>query len=249
MAVLSASLMAQGVIRGGRVYGSPHGFGNVVFPGTGRAPLAAPSIVNPFYAHPTTHAQRLGATISGYPGYTPGYTTGYGRTAGYGRGFGSRGNAVLVPYAVPVYGGYDYSYAPPAPPPVTVLVPQPAPTVVINQYYQPEGAKPVMRDYSETPLPEANPSRLQSYQAPVPSFPDPKPARPSPAPQDKPTIYLVAFKNGTIHAAYGVWMEGDTLHYITAQGTHNRASLELVDRALSEQLNRERGIDFKIEDR
>ena len=254
VAVLSGSLLAQhAVIRGGgappqQTYGSSHGFGNVVFPGTGRAPISPLTIVNPFYSNPTTHAQRLGATVSGYPGYTIGRTGGYGQGsgygAGYGNGFGGRGGAVLVPYAVPVYvGGYDYSYGPPAQPVINLVTPPPQPAVIINQYYTPESAKPVMRDYTDTPLPESQPSRMQSYQAPVPSHPDPK-AAPK---EDKATIYLIAFKSGNIHSAYGCWIEGDTLHYISTQGSHNRASLDLVDRAFSEQLNRERGIEFKLD--
>ncbi len=222
----------HGVIRGGsappRTYGSSHGFGNVVFPGTG----SAPPIINPFYTHPTTHAQRLGATISGFPGYTPGY-----RPGGGARG---RSAPLVVPYAVPVFvGGYGYDYAPPQP--VTV-VPAPSMTpVIINQYYTSEGARPVMRDYSQTPLPET-PARMPSNQAPASSLPDPKAVR-----EDRPTVYLIAFKDGSIQAAYGFWLDNDTVHYISTKGSHNRVSIELVDRPFSEQLNRERGIEFKLE--
>ena len=148
---------------------------------------------------------------------------------------GNRG-AIAVPYAVPVYvGDWTDSYV--RQPVVTQAAPAMAP-VVINNYYTPPSPQPVMRDYSETPLPEASPQRLQSYQAPTP--------RPSVA-EEKATIYLIALKDGTIHAAYGYWLEKDTLNYITTQGSHNRVSLELVNVSFSEQLNRERSVEFKIE--
>jgi len=66
--------------------------------------------------------------------------------------------------------------------------------------------------------------------------------------EPKATVYLLAFKNGTIYPAYGYWIEGDTLHYITPQGTHNRASASLLDRDFSKQLNRERNVEFQLGD-
>jgi hypothetical protein len=56
----------------------------------------------------------------------------------------------------------------------------------------------------------------------------------------------VAFKDGSIYAALSYWLEGTTLHYITLQGSHNRATVDLIDRDLSARLNRERGLDFKL---
>ena len=42
------------------------------------------------------------------------------------------------------------------------------------------------------------------------------------------------------------YVEGDTLHYFTSGNVHNQASLALVDRPLTEQLNRERGIGVRF---
>jgi len=42
------------------------------------------------------------------------------------------------------------------------------------------------------------------------------------------------------------WVDGETLHYFTTGNTHNQASLSLIDRELTERLNRELGIDFKL---
>ena len=66
------------------------------------------------------------------------------------------------------------------------------------------------------------------------------------ADDDKATIYLIAFKDHTILPSLAYWVEGDTLNYITEQGTPNRASLSLIDRDFSKQLNRERHIEFSL---
>ena len=50
----------------------------------------------------------------------------------------------------------------------------------------------------------------------------------------------------TIYSAVAYWVDGDTLHYFTTGNTHNQASLSLIDRELTERLNRELGIDFKL---
>ena len=57
---------------------------------------------------------------------------------------------------------------------------------------------------------------------------------------------LLAFKDHTIYAALAYWVEGNTLHYVTGQNAHNQVSLDLVDYELSNSLNRERNVDFKL---
>ena len=42
------------------------------------------------------------------------------------------------------------------------------------------------------------------------------------------------------------WADGDTLHYFTTGNIHNQASMSLIDRELTERLNREMGIDFTL---
>lgn len=213
------------------------GFGNVVFPGTG-IPRA------------TGHAANLGATVRGVYPANPNYGGG-----GYGYGGRGRGGVTPVVVPVPVYvGGYGYDYygqplqQQQQQPNVTfVAPPQEQPTVIINQHYTPERPQPVMRDYSREALPEPG-GGLNSYQAPVPSNPEPpQPAKkPVIANDDTPTVYLIALRDGTVYSAYAYWLEADTLHYITTKHSHNRASLALVDEALSAQLNNERSVDWKI---
>jgi hypothetical protein len=221
LALATTALMAEhrGVV--GRVGPVGHGFGNVVFPGTG-IPRTGPSF-----------PQQLGATVRG--GFIPGFHD-------------ARPVQPVVPVAVPVFvGGYGYGYAPaPQPPPNITIYNQPpvSPSVIINQHYAPDRPNPVMRDYSREPLPERPEETFRSYQAPIPSNPEP-PKRA--AISDKPTIYLIAFKDGTIYPALAFWMEANTLHYITKKHDHNQATLDLIDTSLSRQLNQERGIEFQIQ--
>ena len=62
----------------------------------------------------------------------------------------------------------------------------------------------------------------------------------------EPSHYLIAFKDHTIYSAVAYWVDGDTLHYFTSANTHNQASVSLVDRDLTERLNKESGIDLKL---
>jgi len=79
-------------------------------------------------------------------------------------------------------------------------------------------------------------------------------AEPPPAPRervadDRATIYLIAYKDSSIHSAIGYWTEDGTLHYVTQEGKVNRITLDQVDRQLSEQLNSERKVDFQLRTR
>ena len=60
------------------------------------------------------------------------------------------------------------------------------------------------------------------------------------------TRYLLAFKDHNIYSAVAYWADGDTLHYFTTGNIHNQASMSLIDRPLTERLNRELGIDFTL---
>jgi hypothetical protein len=71
-------------------------------------------------------------------------------------------------------------------------------------------------------------------------------AKPQAAEEDRPTIYLIALKDHSIMQALGYWLETGTLHYVSAEYALNQVSIGLVDRALSQRLNDERGIPFKL---
>jgi VWFA-related protein len=62
------------------------------------------------------------------------------------------------------------------------------------------------------------------------------------------SIYLIALKDKTIDAATSYWVEGLVLNYITLQGAHVIVRLDLVDRSFSRELNRQRGLEFRVPD-
>lgn len=229
---LSVAGMAVGQARQGP-YWSLGGFGNVVYPGTGHAPVTPPGGVTgphfpslmgrPVLANPinVTHQQHQ--------------------------------RTVIVPYPV-FYGGYGYdpsvayapSYAQQAPP---IFNTNTAPSVVINQSFVPPQANPVVREYAPSDSDQQQ-SSMRIYQTP-PTHPysdageNSAPARRSQS-DEQPTLYLIAFKDHSIVQALGYWMEGSTLHYVSVEHSLNQASLDLIDRELSQRLNSERGIEFKL---
>ena len=215
----------------GRAAGGPvgGGFGSVVFPGTG-VPRGNPNIG-------LGHIPALSNSIRGIPPGAP-------AAGGHYRGGGGGGYIIPGPVVVGGYGyGYGYSGYGAATPGVTVVnAPQPSPSVIINQNYSPDSARPVVRDYAG----ESSPT-ISSYQAPIPDIA--APAKPQTMQGDfsgTPTIYLIALKDGAVYSAFAAWVEGDTLHYVTTGHVLNMASLSLVDVAVSNQLNRERGVDLKL---
>jgi hypothetical protein len=220
-------------------YSSLGGFGNVLYPGTGHAPATPPGGIN---------GPRFGAGFAGSPIQArplPAAHPQHGRT-------------VIVPYPV-FYGGYGYAgygydpsqgYAPgyaqgygeQAP----IVNTNTAPSVVINQTFVPQQANPVVREYGP---PDTNgdehQSTLRMYQAPTPGQSTAAQVQRS-ANDDQPTLYLIAFKDHNIVQALGYWMEGATLHYVTVDHALNQASLDLIDRDLSQRLNSERSVEFKL---
>jgi hypothetical protein len=219
------------------------GFGNIVYPGLGHAPTATPPIgqfaSNGFargFGNPgrAAHPQHGAAVIVPYPVYYGGY---------YGTGY----------YGDPNAAGYSNGYAPGYGPGYSDDGSQQGPglpSVVINQNFVPPQANPQVRDYSgDQPQQQQDQSGLKLYQAP-PSHPYADAAAAAapqrPAPSDQPTIYLIALRDHTIVQALGYWMEGSTLHYVSAEHTLNQLSIDLVDRDLSQRLNDERGLDFRL---
>ncbi len=229
LSILSVAALAHGQHGGHMGARAPgigpvgHGFGSVVFPGTG-----VPGSQG--------HISALGATVRGVA-----------PVGGYG-GYGGYAAPVMVPYAVPI--GMPYQMAAPAPNVTVINTPSPAPTVIINQNYTPERPSPVMRDYSGDRLPETS-AGLQTYQAPIPNNAEGRrgqvPALVRHETDDKPTIYLLALKDGAVYSCYAFWRDGDTVHYVTTRQVHNKVSAELVDMKISERLNVERNVEFPLD--
>jgi len=109
------------------------------------------------------------------------------------------------------------------------LPPQPSgPPVVINQYFVTKGSSVPDVMPNEEPFPAAVPVN--------PGDPLTPPA----------TYYLIAYKDRSIYSALAYWIEGDTLHYVTTQNTHNQASLNLIDVDQTYKLNTDRSVPFSV---
>lgn len=197
-----------------RTYGSPHGFGNVLFPGTGYAP----GTYSPFSIVDPTFGTRLTNSVGGF-GNPYGYD--YGR-----RPYGGRGNAVIVPYGVPVYVPYYQDQ------PQVHYAPQTQVIYVV----------PAEPDRSMTTAPPRE--SVITYVVPSRSASnEPKPA----SAKDEKRLYLIAFKNYSIYSATNYWVDRDTIHYLTPYGAQNQASLDQIDLEFTERLNRERGVEFRLD--
>ena len=243
IAVLFASFISAAFGQGRPPFYSVGGFGSVLYPGTGHAPVNN--------GVPPSFPSRLGANVAGRPfGFNGGF--GGNHPAGHQR-------SVIVPYPV-YYGGFGYGYGygngydqPQAPPEpnAPIVNTNTAPSVVINQNFIPERTNPAMREYPPADGGDQQSTGMRLYQAP-PSHPyadtqaPPPERRPRIVNDDQPTLYLIAFKDHTIVQALGYWMEGSTLHYVSVEHSLNQASLDLIDRDLSQRLNDERGIEFKL---
>jgi hypothetical protein len=140
-----------------------------------------------------------------------------------------RAGTVII-YGFPLYvGGYADNTYPAEPEP-----PQ-QPGITVNDSSQP--AQSVIQyfgsDVAQDPTtPTAAADDLQPLEEPVSSA--------------EPSHYLFAFKDHTIYSVVAYWVDGDTLHYFTSGNTHNQASLSLIDRDLTERLNKESGLEVKL---
>jgi len=212
LALMSCSVFAQQYrAPGGVVFANPSGFGNVAFPGTGRAPVAS-------------FPQALGAAVAGRQIPLRNGIGGRRSGIGYGGGYVSA-------YPVIVGGGYgggyyDGGYEPQAPQPSITIVNNPpvqqAPTVILNQNFAPQAP----------PQPEGGEGETTHVFQPAP--------RVDPASDSAPAAvhyYLIAFKDHSVYSALAYWVEDKTMHYVTPQQTHNQASLDLIDMDFTKKLN------------
>ena len=200
------------------------GFGSVVYPAGTAATNPGLTRITPNVVYPGGGGPRLVVP-------NPNARTGVNR--------GVRRNATgSYVYAYPVYVGaypgyvdsslYDGSAPPPpqqqtSPGGVTIVMPPSQPPVVINQY---SGAPP----NPQMITPQGGDTGAEQSADTTPEMPH----------------YLLAFKDHTIYSAIAYWVDGDTLHYFTAGNTHNQVSLSLIDRDLTERLNKDSGAEVKL---
>jgi len=203
-------------------FGQRHGVGTTFGTNAGYGnvvfPGGKPAQGAPFTLTGPSFARSLGNVVAGTPAFN-----------GTVRRHPNSGAAVYVPYAYPVYmggyygGGYGYGDAPP---------PQPQPNITVIYPPAPQPA-PVYMAPAEPPR-----AQIQEYA--------PAPTNGTEGGAAEPTYYLLAFKDHSIYSAVGYWADGDTLHYITTGNVHNQVSLSLIDRGLTEQLNKGRGVQVKL---
>ena len=228
--LLSASAFAQGhgffnpqpTFRGG--------FGNVVFPGGTPATYSGVQRSFPNIAFPGGGGPRLNVPFSNQnpTAVLPSFgVANLGPSVGQRRSRRVADSAVGF-YAVPVYGGYGAGYGAgysdnPYPADAAYGAPaaQQPPNVIVVYPQAPQAA------YAPQPPPQVYQEEPAAAAAEAPHF-------------------LIAFKDHTIYSAIAYWVQGDTLHYFTSGNTHNQVSLSLVDRDLTERLNRESGTDMRL---
>jgi hypothetical protein len=102
--------------------------------------------------------------------------------------------------------------------------------VIVNQYYSSGvggyGTYPQTRTYNAPSAPRS---------------------APGPSSADRSSYYLLAFPNGSVVMATSYWVKDRTLHYVTRDGQEHQTPLNSIDAAMTEQLNRERGIDVQLQ--
>jgi hypothetical protein len=157
-----------------------------------------------------------------------------------------RSTVVLYPI---YYGGYAYDPAYAGDPNSQQAADPNAapPSVVINQGYVPQQGNPQVVEYTSDAPPDP-PAGMRVYQNPSHPFADPTQggiANRS-ADDEQPTLYLIAMRDHSIVQALGYWMENGALHYVSVEHSLNQVSMDLVDRDLSQRLNDERGVQFKL---
>jgi len=89
------------------------------------------------------------------------------------------------------------------------------------------------------------PTEGQSQPAPQ-MQPQQGPPQPANVNQGQGGFYLIAFNDHTIQAATAYKVEGDQIHWMTREGKEMQAPLSNVDIKFSEQINRDRHVDFRI---
>lgn len=64
--------------------------------------------------------------------------------------------------------------------------------------------------------------------------------------QTQSTLYLIALNDHKIYPALSYWVEHNILHYVTTDHAMRQVPLSSVDRSMSEELNGERHVSFRL---
>jgi len=96
---------------------------------------------------------------------------------------------------------------------------------------------------------QPGPSQQQQYPPQGQNGPPPQPQSSTgnyPGQNQGQNFYLIAFNNHSVQAATAYKVEGDQIHWITPEGQEMQAPLASVDIRYSQQINRDRHVDFRI---
>jgi hypothetical protein len=173
------------------------------------------------FASPVISRPLGGIGIPALPNLTPARR----RRSVPGTSSGYVGPIYYVPNAYDTVYDPGIAYPPPLPPQLSGAPPQP---IIINQYFGSKAARTEIDGDGAATAPEQ---------------PAVAPGDPLAPPEN---YYLIAYKNHTVYSAMAYWLEGETLHYVTLQNTHNQASLGLIDLEQTTKLNRDRSVPFSI---
>ena len=179
-----------------------------------------------------------GGGFHGGVGFGGGFGRGFYGRGFYGRGFYGFGfypywySPYYYDYGYPYYGypyyGYGYGYG--------------------NSYGYPYSSYDYGYSSSPVVVYQSNPAPVTIYESPRTARPETREyfSQPSAQNTERP-IYLIAFKTqDNIRAAEAYWVTGGTLHFITLQHEQRQAPLDSIDRALTNRLNHERHVDFRL---
>jgi hypothetical protein len=143
---------------------------------------------------------------------------------GFGLGFGLG----YYGFGWPYYGGY-YGYGYP--------------------YYDPYYSDPYYysNPYSYSPcVSTTGPVQQPSQPVVVQQYSTPQAGQPALSYYQAADFYLIAFNDHTIRAALSYSIQGDKIHWTSREHEEKDAPLSSVDRRFSEQINRDRRVEFRL---
>ncbi len=165
----------------------------------------------------------------------------FGHGFGFRTGFGFRRSFVFWPYPLfigavwdwgypyywsyPYYDPYYYGYGYASYPTYSygyAAAPSYPPVVIVNASQPAPPMQPGTVQYREETARRQNESRYQ------------------------PPDYSIAFNNHQIVHAIAYWVKDGRLHYVTQDHSLHDVPLGDVDRLFSEQINRDKGVDFRL---
>jgi hypothetical protein len=207
-------------------YWSPGGYGNILYPGTGHAPVTPPGggAWPNFFGGPVPAARPASRSTA-----TPGETVILANPAYDDRGLDDQSGMYAPADGNQARTNTNFNDRPP---------------VVIDQNF---ASPPNDLQFANQDPAVGREFGPPAYQNSAASSASAAQGASNRVDNDgKPTIYLIAFKDHSVVEALGYWTEGTMLHYVSVGYALNHASIALIDPDLSQRLNRERGIDFKL---